>query len=92
MVSSKEEAIEYLLAIADKVKEVAEFLGGATESPPEKALTLEEVRAELSKLSNAGKTSVVNEILAGVGAAKISDVDPKNYWILMAQAQEASHA
>ena len=31
MVSSKEEAIEYLLAIADKVKEVAEFLGGATE-------------------------------------------------------------
>ena len=94
MVSSKEEAIELLLTMSDVMKEIADLMKGtpAATEQPKRELTLEEVRAELSKLSKAGKTSVVKEILAGVGAAKLSDVDPKNYWILMAQAQEASHA
>ena len=94
MVSSKEEAIELLLTMSDVMKEIADLMKGtpAATEQPKRELTLEEVRAELSKLSKAGKTSVVKEILAGVGAAKLSDVDPKNYWILMAQAQEANNA
>ena len=93
MVSNREEAIEYLLTIADTVKELAEFFSGGTASPPaeeSKPLTLEEVRAELSKLSRAGKTPVVKQILGKFGASKLSDVAPDQYWTLMAMAQEAN--
>ena len=94
MVSSKEEAIELLLTMSDVMKEIADLMKGgpAAEKQPQRELTLEEVRAELSKLSKAGKTAIVKQILAGVGAAKLSDVDPEKYWIVMAQAQEANGA
>ena len=93
MVSNREEAIELLLTMSDITKEIAELMKGEAppaakeEAPP---LTLEEVRAELSKLSRAGKTSVVKQLLAGFGVSKLSDVNPRDYWLLMAQAQEAN--
>ena len=93
MVSSREEAIELLLTMSDITKEIAELMKGEAATPPaeeKKELSLEEVRAELSKLSRAGKTAVVRQLLAGVGAAKLSEVDPSKYWLLMAQAQEAN--
>ena len=97
MVSNREEAIELLLTMSDITKEIAELMKGeAAQAPPLAAqeettpLTLEEVRAELSKLSRVGKTSVVKQILAGVGASKLLEVDPSKYWLLMAQAQEAN--
>lgn len=94
MVSNREEAVELLLTMADTAKELAEFFGGGgTVSPPaetSKPLTLEEVRAELSKLSRKGKTSVVKQILGQFQASKLSDVNPAQYWTLMAMAQEAN--
>ena len=90
---SKEDAIELLLNMGDVLKDIALSLkeegAQAPTEPQGTALTLEEVRAELSKLSKAGKTSLVKQLRAGVGAAKLSDVDPSKYWQLMAQAQEA---
>ena len=95
MVSNREEAIELLLTMSDITKEIAELMKGEAAPPPQvekeaPTLTLEEVRAELSKLSRAGKTSVVKQLLAGFGVSKLSDVNPKDYWVLMAQAQEAN--
>ena len=93
MVSNREEAIELLLTMSDITKEIAELMKGEAAAPPaeeKKELSLEEVRAELSKLSRAGKTAVVRQLLAGVGAAKLSEVDPSKYWLLMTQAQEAN--
>ena len=55
-------------------------------------MTLEEVRGVLAALSHAGKTAVVKQLLQGFGASKLSQVDPKDYWVLMAQAQEAQNA
>ena len=95
MVSNREEAIELLLTMSDITKEIAELMKGEAAAPPaeeKKELSFEEVRAELSKLSRAGKTAVVRQLLSGVGAAKLSEVDPSKYWLLMAQAQEANHA
>lgn len=97
MVSSKEEAIELLLTMSDVMKEIVDLMKGGTKPPSQEEntapqLTLEEVRAELSKLSKAGKTAIVKQILAGVGVSKLSDVDPEKYWIVMAQAQEANNA
>ena len=90
MVSNREEAIELLLTMADTAKELAGFFSGGATSPPTKPLTLEEVRAELSKLSRAGKTPVVKQLLGKFGASKLSDVNPSDYWALMAMAQEAN--
>ena len=93
MVSNREEAVELLLAMADTAKELAGFLRNDlsdAESAPERELTLEEVRAELSKLSRAGKTHVVKKILGQFQASKLSDVNPSDYWALMAMAQEAN--
>jgi len=96
---SKEDAIELLLNMGDVLKDIALSLKEEGAQPSDEStnlaeekqreLTLEEVRAELSKLSKAGKTSLVKQMLAEVGAAKLSDVDPSKYWQLMAQAQEA---
>jgi len=95
MVSNREEAIELLLTMADTAKELAEFFGGGNASSPaetaaEKPLTLEEVRAELSKLSRAGKTHLVKQILGKFNASKLSDVNPADYWPIMAMAQEVN--
>lgn len=96
---SKEDAIELLLNMGDVLKDIALSLKEEGAQPSDEStnlaeekqreLTLEEVRAELSKLSKAGRTSLVKQMLAEVGAAKLSDVDPSKYWQLMAQAQEA---
>ena len=85
----REEAVDLLLAMADSAREIADFLKEQPSAAEEQPLTLEQVRAELSPFSKAGKTSVVKEILGKFGANKLSDVDPKDYWALMAMAQEA---
>lgn len=39
-------------------------------------MTLEQVRAVLAKLSQAGHTAKVRELIQAAGAAKLSEVDP----------------
>jgi len=51
-----------------------------------KTYTLEEVRAELAKLTRAGKQKEVKELLKSFGANKLTDVDPKDYLALMEKA------
>ena len=95
--------IEYLKVMSDTLKEIVGFLSGEepasptetaspTEPAEQRALTLEEVRAELSKFSRAGKSAVVKSILGKFGVKKLSEVDPKDYWAIMAMAQEAENA
>lgn len=50
--------------------------------------TLEEVRAELAKLTRAGKQKEVKELLAYFKAKNLSGVDPKDYAALMKKAGE----
>lgn len=51
-----------------------------------KTYTLEEVRAELAKLTRSGKQKEVKEILTSFGAKNLSSVDPKDYAALMEKA------
>lgn len=51
-----------------------------------KTYTLEEVRAELAKLTRSGKQKEVKEILTSFGAKNLSSVDPKDYTALMEKA------
>jgi len=62
----------------------------AAEKPqPEPALiTLEEVRAKLSALSQAGKKDDVAALIATFGAAKLTEVKPEDYAALLAKAEK----
>lgn len=59
--------------------------------PPED-LKLEDVRAVLADLSRNGHTKDVRGKLDELGAAKLSEVDPKHYPALMAWARGVSDA
>ena len=64
----------------------------ATKEEPKPALTLEQVRAVLADKSRAGHTAAVRELLQKYGAAKLSQVDPKNYEALLRDAEVLDHA
>ena len=66
----------------------------ATQPKPEEkpALTLEQVRAVLADKSRAGHTAAIRELLQKYGAAKLSQVDPKNYEALMKDAEVIGNA
>ena len=55
--------------------------------PTSKPLTLEEVRAVLAEKSRNGHTAKIRELLEKHGAAKLSEIDPKKYDALLAEAE-----
>lgn len=56
--------------------------------PKPKAISLEEVRAVLAEKSRNGQTAKVRELLEKHGASKLSEIDPKNYADMLAEARE----
>lgn len=56
-------------------------------APKPKVLTLEEVRAVLAEKSRNGHTAKVRKLLEKHGASKLSEIDPKNYSALLADAE-----
>jgi len=58
--------------------------------PPETApaFTLEEVRAKLAALSQAGKQDAVRGLIGFFGVKKLTDVPPERYGELMAMAEK----
>ena len=56
------------------------------------ANTLEQVRAVLADKSRAGYTAAVRALLEKHGAAKLSQVDPKNYEALLKDAEVLGNA
>lgn len=54
----------------------------------ETAYTLEEVRAKLAELQKAGKRAEVKELLGSFGVAKLSELPPAKYAVLMVKAGE----
>ena len=55
--------------------------------PTSKPLTLEDVRAVLAEKSRNGHTAKIRELLEKHGAAKLSEIDPKKYAALVAEAE-----
>ena len=58
-------------------------------APP---IKVENVRAVLSEISRAGKTTEMKSLLGKFGAAKLSEVDPKDYAALLTAAKEVKNA
>lgn len=64
----------------------APALASPSEPAPAKAITLEEVRAKLAALSQAGKAAQVKDLIAQTGAAKLTDVPADKYPELLEKA------
>ena len=60
----------------------------AVESPsePVKSITLEEVRAKLAALSQAGKAPAVKALIAGAGFTKLTDIPADQYSAILEKA------
>lgn len=57
------------------------------EAPKDKPLTIEDVRAVLSRKSDEGKTAQVKALLMKYDAGKLSGVDPLKYADLLKEAE-----
>lgn len=93
--SEMEATIRELRDIASSINDIANWLtcafSGTEEAAPapepEKALTLEEVRAILAEKSRDGFTAQIRGLLQKYGATKLSEVDPTRYGGLVADAE-----
>ena len=82
-----------LIGIADSLRGLFSGNDAEAEAQPtveaaKPELTLEQVRAALAEKSRGGYTAQVRELLVKHGAAKLSDIDPAEYPVLMADAGE----
>ena len=64
----------------------------STQETPEvnsaaKTISVEDVRAVLTPISQGGKTAQVKELLIKHGASRLSDIDPGEYASLLADAE-----
>ena len=87
-VSELRSAAQSLNTVADSLTSL--FSGSQPESSVQstlKPLTLEEVRAVLAEKSRNGHTAKIRELLEKHGAAKLSEIDPKKYAALLAEAE-----
>lgn len=82
---------ESFIALADYLVEYVKAEDAVTEQP-EAQPKLEDVRSILAEISRSGKTSEMKELLSKFGAARLSDVDPKDYAELLAAAREVKNA
>ena len=98
--SEMEATIRELRDIAASINDIANWLTGAfsgseeaaPDPEPEKALTLEEVRAILAEKSRDGFTAQIRDLLLKYGAKKLSEVDPASYKALVADAEVLGNA
>ena len=98
--SEMEATIRELRDIASSINDIANWLTGAFSGSeevapapePEKALTLEEVRAILAEKSRDGFTAQIRDLLLKYGAKKLSEIDPVSYKALVADAEVLGNA
>ena len=83
-------AAHSLNAVAESLTALFSASDAEPKSPPSektKPITLEQVRAVLAEKSRDGHTALVRELLEKHGAAKLSEIDPKEYAALLAEAE-----
>lgn len=79
-------------AIASDEPSVESVEKPSTQETPEvkpavKTISVEDVRAVLTPISQSGKTALVKELLIKHGANRLSDIDPSEYGSLLADAE-----
>ncbi len=79
--------VKELKDCAATLSRIADALARETETPKADAPSLEEVRLVLARLSQAGLTAEVREIIKKHGADRLSDVAPAEYPAILKEAE-----
>ena len=92
VVSDMRSLADSLEAVAKAITESEHFDEPATEpeaapDPPQDAITLETVRGILSQKSLEGHGTEIRTLLQRYGHTKLSEIDPKDYPALLADAE-----
>ena len=77
------EAAGNLRSLADRLDAAADAAATGEGLP-----SLEEVRAALAEKANAGYAAGVKRLVAAHGAGRLSELDPAEYPVLLAEAEE----
>lgn len=81
-------ACDALIASCREVMAMCESsMGAGKGTPVSMPITLEQVRAVLAEKSRNGHTARVRGLFEKHGAAKLSEIDPKEYPALLAEAE-----
>lgn len=94
--SARETQMNASTTVTQRLEPAAtEKLASSSTEPPAQehtaeapSVSMEDVRAKLASLVQAGKQTQVKELLASFGAEKLSQVPPERYGELMAKAGE----
>ncbi|WP_276839958.1 NAD-dependent DNA ligase [Anaerovibrio lipolyticus] len=87
-------AVAEIRKCSELLLEVAEALTSVNESPepPIEKITMEEVRAVLSRKAASGLSDEVKALLDKYGAKKLSDISPEDYHQLIKEAEAIGNA
>jgi hypothetical protein len=94
IINALRDAASTIDTLADNLTDLFSYSNRTPEiaPTPEKAMTLEEVRAILAEKSRDGFTAQVRDLLLKYGANKLSELDPTSYKALVADAEVLGNA
>ena len=68
-----------LIEAKNKIDEALNLLNPNKKKEEKKAMTLDEIRAELTSFARKGFTKEIRDIIVGFGANKLSELKPEHY-------------
>lgn len=82
---------ELLKEAKNKIDEALNLLDSKEVKEEKKAITLDEIRAELTSFARKGFTSDIRDIIVGFGANKLSELDPKHYEEVLSRVRDIAN-
>lgn len=82
---------ELLKEAKNKIDEALNLLDPKEAKEEKKAITLDEVRAELTSFARKGFTSDIRDVITGFGANKLSELDPKHYEEVLSRVRDIAN-
>lgn len=82
---------ELLKEVKNKIDEALNLLDPKEAKEEKKAITLDEIRAELTSFARKGFTSDIRDIITGFGANKLSELDPKHYEEVLSRVRDIAN-
>ena len=82
---------ELLKEAKSKIDEALNLLDLKEEKERKKAITLDEIRAELTSFARKGFTNDIRDIIVGFGANKLSELDPKHYEEVLSRMRDIAN-
>ena len=79
---------ELLKEAKNKIDEALNLLDPKEVKEEKKAITLDEIRAELTSFARKGFTSDIRDVITGFGANKLSELDPKHYEEVLSRVRD----